>query len=90
MVGRRKAFREEMRHFQPLVVPESMPDFMEQGQGDLGSYRILKSDVFGDHVISFELVIPYAFSHNLIELAILKNSPYLRPKSAVSPFLFMA
>ena len=32
-MGRQKAFREEMRHFQPLVMPESMPDLMEQGQG---------------------------------------------------------
>ena len=58
MVGRKKAFREEMRHFQPLLVPETGPDFLEQGQGMSGkSYRILKSDTFGDHVISFEWVI---------------------------------
>lgn len=58
MVGRRKAFREEMRHFQPLVMPESMPDFIEQGQGTCRkSYKILKNEAFGDHVISFEWVI---------------------------------
>ena len=46
-MGRQKAFREEMRHFQPLVMPESMPDLMEQGQGTPRKcYTILKSDVF--------------------------------------------
>lgn len=33
LVGRQKAFREEMRHFEPLLMSESMPDLMEQGQG---------------------------------------------------------
>ncbi|KAL9971354.1 hypothetical protein ACROYT_G023867 [Oculina patagonica] len=32
MVGREKAFKEEMRHFQPLVMSESMPDLMHRSQ----------------------------------------------------------
>lgn len=39
MVGRQKAFREEMRHFQPLVMEESMSDLMEEEQGTLSSYK---------------------------------------------------
>lgn len=42
MVGRQKAFREEMRHFQPLVMPESMPNLMEQGQGAITRPASLK------------------------------------------------
>ena len=39
-VGREKAFREEMRHFEPLVMSESMPDYVErrQGTGQLAQY----------------------------------------------------